>query len=577
MPLKGWREQEYDAQLARSLSDSLNLSPLLSRLLVQRGVTNQTTAHQFLHPGVEQLHDPLEFPDFSKSIDRLMRAVQEKEHIVIHGDYDADGVTSTVMVSRLLELLGARFSYYIPDRFSDGYGLSPKSVKKHCDAGAKVIVSVDCGIRSISAAVTAEELNVDLIITDHHEPFITKEGRADLPKAFSVINPSLASSRYPERNLSGAGVAFKLVQGLCQRTRHQNWLPAFTKLAAIGTVADLVPLEGENRVIVSLGLEQLSLGPNNVGLDALVAVAGLAGKRIDSENLAFRVIPRLNAAGRMASADLAARLLLTNDPSRESEANGLARELDEFNTQRRLEQSNVFTKARERIDADSEIGSHRVIVIGGEGWHRGVIGIVASKLVETYEKPSIVISIEGEKAYGSARNTPHFDLLGGLTQCAELFTQFGGHRMAAGVTLETANVSALQQRMNQYAEMRASEEEDEFQLEIDAPLELKELNGEVVAEINQLKPFGRGNPEPVFQASSVKIVEGPTVLKDQHLVMTLNQEGRIFRAIAWQSAHKREFLLGLGGEIDVAYSIMENHFRGDSTIQLSVADVREAR
>ena len=577
MPFKGWREQQYDAQLAKSLSDSLKISLLLSRLLVQRGVTDHSTAHRFLHPSVEQLHDPFQLPDFSKSIDRLVTAVQKKQPIVIHGDYDADGVTSTVMVSRLLELLGARVSYYIPNRFSDGYGLSPESVKKHSDAGAKVIVSVDCGIRSVSAAVTAEELNVDLIITDHHEPFITAQGNVELPKAFSVINPSLISSSYPERNLSGAGVAFKLVQGLCQQTGHQNWLPAFTKLAAIGTVADVVPLQGENRVIVSLGLDQLSSGPNNVGLDALVEVAGLAGKRIDSENLAFRVIPRLNAAGRMGSADLAARLLLTNDPSSEREANGLARELDELNTQRRLEQSNVFTKAKERIDADSEIGSHRVIVIGGEGWHRGVIGIVASKLVETYERPSIVLSIKGEMAYGSARNTAHFDLLGGLTQCAELFTQFGGHRMAAGVTLETANLATLQLRMNQHAETRASDEEDKFQLEIDAPLELKELNVEVVAGINQLKPFGQGNPEPVFQASGVRIMEGPTVLKDQHLVMTLNQEGHVFRAIAWQSAHRREFFLGLGGVIDVAYSIMENHFRGEYSVQLSVADVREAR
>mgnify|MGYP001170369065 CR=1 FL=1 len=576
MPFKGWLVQEYDAQLAKSLSHSLNLSPLISRLLVQRGVTDHDTARRFLHPGIEQLHDPFQLPDFPKSIDRLITAVQKKEHIVIHGDYDADGVTSTAMVNRLLELLGANVSYYIPNRFSDGYGLSSASVGVLHDTGAKVIVSVDCGIRSIEAANRADQLGIDLIVTDHHEPLITSQGH-QLPNAFSVINPRLVDSSYPEKNLSGAGVAFKLVQGLCQRTGHDAWLPAFAKLAAIGTVADVVPLQGENRIIVRLGLDQLSSGPNSVGLDALVEVAGLAGKSIDSENLAFRIIPRLNAAGRMGSADLAARLLLANDPSRENEANGLARELDELNTQRQLEQRNVFAKARKRIDADSDIGSHRVIVIGEEGWHRGVIGIVASKLVETYEKPSIVLSIEGEVAYGSARNTPNFDLLGALNQCADLLTQFGGHRMAAGVTLPAANVSTLQLRMNEYAEMAKGEEEDKFQLEIDAPLELKELNGEVVAEINQLKPFGRGNPEPVFQASGVKMMEGPTVLKNQHLAMMLNQEGHVFRAIAWRSAHRRKFLLGLRDKIDVAYSLMENHFRGESTIQLSIADVREAR
>jgi len=569
--LKAWQAHEFDARLAKSISDSFSLPPLIGRLLVQRGISDRSAAHRFLNPRVEQLHDPFQLTDFSKTADRLLVAVQKKERIVIHGDYDVDGVASTVMVSRLLELLGANVCSYIPNRLSDGYGLSSKSVKALHDEGAQVIVSVDCGIRSVEAADRAALLGIDLIVTDHHEPGPV------LPKAFSIINPRLVGSIYPEMNLSGAGVALKLVQGLCQRTGHDAWLPGFLKLAAIGTVADVVPLQGENRVIVKLGLDQLSSGPNSVGLDALIEVAGLVGKNIDSENVAFGLVPRLNAAGRMASADLAARLLLTTDPARKREAGLLARELDDLNTQRQKEQRDVFTMAQEMIEANSDIRSHGMIVIAREGWHRGVIGIVASKLVETFDKPAMVLSVEGDVAHGSARSTPGFDLLGALDQCAHLFSQFGGHRMAAGVTLEAKNVIPLQTSLYMYADKMLGEGQEAKTLHIDAPLEIKELSGEVVAGLNRLKPFGRGNPEPVFQASGVKMVERPKLLNNQHLAMSLNQDGHVFRAIAWRSAHRKDFLVGLGDEIDVVYSLMENHFRGESTIQLSIADARKAR
>jgi len=569
--LKAWQAHEFDARLAKSISDSFSLPPLIGRLLVQRGISDRSAAHRFLNPRVEQLHDPFQLTDFSKTADRLLVAVQKKERIVIHGDYDVDGVTSTVMVSRLLELLGANVCSYIPNRLSDGYGLSSKSVKALHDEGAQVIVSVDCGIRSVEAADRAALLGIDLIVTDHHEPGPV------LPKAFSIINPRLVGSIYPEMNLSGAGVALKLVQGLCQRTGHDTWLPGFLKLAAIGTVADVVPLQGENRVIVKLGLDQLSSGPNSVGLDALIEVAGLVGKNIDSKNVAFGLVPRLNAAGRMASADLAARLLLTTDPARKREAGLLARELDDLNTQRQKEQRDVFTMAQEMIEANSDIRSHGMIVIAREGWHRGVIGIVASKLVETFDKPAMVLSVEGDVAHGSARSTPDFDLLGALDQCAHLFSQFGGHQMAAGVTLEAKNVIPLKTSLYMYADKMLGEGQEAKTLHIDAPLEIKELSGEVVAGLNRLKPFGRGNPEPVFQASGVKMVERPKLLNNQHLAMSLNQDGHVFRAIAWQSAHWKDFLVGLGDEIDVVYSLMENHFRGESTIQLSIADARKAR
>ncbi len=571
MPSRDWQVHEFDARVARSLTDSLSLPPLIGRLLAQRGISDCGAVDRFLNPSLEQLHDPFRLTDFTKTTDRLIAAIQKKERIVVHGDFDVDGVTSTVMVSRLLELLGANVCYYIPNRLSDGHGLRPESVELLSDEGVQVIVSVDCGIQSVEAADRAALLGIDLIVTDHHEP------GPKLPNAFSIINPRLAGSNYPEMNLSGAGVAFKLVQGLCQRTGHEPWLSGFVKLAAIGTVADVVPLQGENRVIVKLGLEQLSSGPNSVGLDALIDVAGLVGKSIDSENVAFGLVPRLNAAGRMASADLAARLLFTTDTARRNEAFILARKLDELNTQRQKVQRDVFMKAQEMIEADSKIKSHEVMVVAGVGWHRGVIGIVASKLVEMSEKPTIVLSIEGDVAHGSGRSTPDFDLLGALNRCSHLFTQFGGHRMAAGVTLEATKISALQESLNMYGDKGLREGHETAILHIDAPLEIKELNTELISGINRLKPFGRGNPKPVFQANGVKMVERPKLLNNQHLAMSLNQDGHVFRAIAWRSAHRKDFLQGLGDEIDVVYSLMENHFKGKSTVQLSIADVREAR
>ncbi len=354
--------------------------------------------------------------DMRVAVDRLLGAIARRERIAIHGDYDVDGITSTVILRRTLELLGADVVHFIPERLRDGYGLQPAAIERlHAD-GVALVVSVDCGIRGADAARRARELGVDLIITDHHEP------DTELPPALAVINPKRADCRYPDKHLAGVGVALKVVQALCRASGRDAWLPGFIKIAAIGTLADVVPLVGENRVIAKIGLDLLSRGPHKVGLRALLDVCGLTGKTIDSYHISFLLAPRVNAAGRMSTPDIATRLLLATDEVMETEARALATELDGENVRRQQEEAGVLAEAKKMVTTDPGIGARSVIVVAGEGWHRGVVGIVASKLVDAFHRPAIVISIDGEVAHGSCRSIPRFDMLGALERCAPLMT-----------------------------------------------------------------------------------------------------------------------------------------------------------
>ncbi|MAM85381.1 MAG: single-stranded-DNA-specific exonuclease RecJ, partial [Acidobacteria bacterium] len=403
-----WEPRAYDRALADGLSTDLGVNPVVGRLLAQRGVSDSETGQRFLNPSLEQLHDPFQLTDLSGAVDRLLAAVRLGERIAVHGDYDVDGVASTVIVRRMLELLEADVLHYIPNRLVDGYGLEPAGIVRLHAEGVKVIVSVDCGIRSIEAADRARQLGMDLIVTDHHEP------DAILPAAFAVINPKRKDCSYPDKNLAGVGVALKLVQALCLRTSHEAWLPAFVKIAAIGTIGDVVPLHGENRVIARVGLDGMTRGPNVVGLNALLEVAGLDAKVLESSHVAFGLAPRINAAGRMSSPDLAVRLLLMVGNSRREQARLLARELDEENARRKREEEDLVAQARKKVESNPDIGAHGIVVVAGAGWHRGVIGIVASRLVELLGKPTVVLSIDGKTAHGSGRSIPGFDLLSAL-------------------------------------------------------------------------------------------------------------------------------------------------------------------
>jgi len=565
-----WDPVAADDAAAEKLAAALNIAPIVARLLCQRGYSDPELAARFLNPSLDHLHDPMLLADMPAAVDRILAAIERKERIAIHGDYDVDGVTSTVILRRALELLGADVVHFIPERLKDGYGLQPVAIERlHAD-GVALVISVDCGIRGADAARRARELGVDLIITDHHEP------DTELPPALAVINPKRHDCRYPDKYLAGVGVALKLVQALCRRNGRDSWLPGFLKVAAIGTLADVVPLVGENRVIAKLGLDLLSRGPHKVGLRSLLEIAGLTGKTIDSYHISFLVAPRVNAAGRMSTPDIATRLLLASDEAMGEEVRALALQLDGENVRRQEEEAEILAAARKIVQTDPDIGARTVLVVAGDAWHRGVIGIVASKLVDAFHRPAIVLSIEDGIAHGSCRSVPHFDMLGALERCAPLFIRFGGHKQAAGLTMHASRVNELRLAVNEVADETLGPEELMPRLRIDGDLTFRSITGGVAAGVAALAPFGAGNPRPVFSARRVEIVDGPRKLKDRHLKMALRQDGRIFRAIAWRAAERHDYLTEHKAALDVAFSLEQNQYNGETFVELTLADVRQS-
>ncbi len=564
-----WEQQTADPFSVDAIAQTLTLDKHVGRLLVQRGIDTVQLAESFLYPSIDQLHDPFLLADSEVAIDRLLAAVEKRERIAIHGDYDVDGITATVLLRRLFELMGADVMHYIPHRMSDGYGLQVSGIDRLHEEGAKVVVSVDCGIRSLDAAGRARELGIDLIVTDHHEPDDV------LPRALAVINPRRRDSDYPEPNLSGAGVAFKIAQGICIRAAHIGWVPALLKIAAIGTVADIVPLRGENRVIASLGLEALTVGVHTKGLQALLEVCGLTGRRIESDDVSFRLAPRINAAGRMSSAEVAAELLLSAGASSVEACSELAERLDELNNRRREQERQVTKAACETIDAGPAEAEQPCHVVWSEAWHRGVIGIVASRLAERFRRPAIVISVEGEQAYGSGRSIPGFDLLGALDHSKDLLTQYGGHRQAVGLRLNSARLQEFRRHFECYVDKKLLLEDCVPRLQVDAELQFASITPKFLRDLRLLEPYGAGNPRPVFVTAGVTIVDGPHLLKSEHLRMTLGQGGRRFRAIAWGAGTEIERFQNRRRGLKVAFSVAENTYRDTTTTQLTIADVQE--
>jgi single-stranded-DNA-specific exonuclease len=565
-----WDIQPCDEPAAASLAAAIQVPLPVARLLCQRGLGEPERASRFLNPAVTHLHDPMALADMRRAVDRILGATARGERIAVHGDYDVDGITSTVILRRALSLLGADVLHFIPDRLKDGYGLQPAAIESLHDQGAGLIISVDCGIRGTEAALRARSLGVDLIVTDHHEPDTA------LPPAFAVINPKRPDCSYPDKQLAGVGVALKLVQALCQQAARERWLPGFLKIAAIGTLADVVPLVGENRVIAKIGLDLLSRGPHRVGLRSLLEVAGLGGKAIDSHHVSFMLAPRVNAAGRMSTPDIATKLLLATDEALSDEARTLALELDSENVRRREEEATVLAAARRVVLTDPDVGARSVIVVDGDGWHRGVIGIVASKLAEMFCRPVIVLSVEDGVAHGSCRSIPKFDMLRALERCAHLFLRFGGHRQAAGLTIESDRVTELRRTINEIADESLGPDDLMPRLWIDGDLAFRGITGDTAAGVALLAPFGHGNPRPVFAARGIEIVDGPRKLKERHLTMALKQGGRIFRAVAWRAAERHDYFVEHRTALDVAFSLEQNQYNGTTSVELTLADVRRA-
>jgi single-stranded-DNA-specific exonuclease len=557
----------------RSLAASIGVSEVVAGVLAARGVQEEADARALLRPSLEQLHDPYLMLGMSESVERVRRAIEARERILIYGDYDVDGTTGTVVLRRALEVLGARTGFHVPHRFTEGYGIRRDVLERAKAEGYGLVISVDCGIRAFEPLEWARANGLDVIITDHHLPDDT-EGT---PPAFAVLNPNQRGCAYPDKNLAGVGVAFKLVQALFRECGRESLIPGFLKVVAIGTVADVAQLTGENRSIVALGLADLHRA-TNPGLRALLEVSGCGdGAGVRAFDLGFRIGPRINAAGRMDAARAVVELFESRTME---EARSLAQHLDARNRERRDVQQQVTERAVAELELNGQ-GETSVIVVAGEGWHRGVIGLAASKIAERLQRPAVVISLDEDgTGHGSARSGESFHMLDALTSCADLLEAFGGHAHAAGLSVRRENVAELRRRLNEHAAGLSFEKAGDGggpRLEYDMELPAEALKLELCAELEALEPFGAGWPRPVFVTRNLRVVGEPRVLKERHLKFGVaTGGGRVHDAIWWGGAERDSATPRPGASIELAYSVEANCWNGNTRLQLTVEDLRAA-
>ena len=562
-----WKLRPAADEAISHLSAEAGLSPLMARMLVARGVRTAEEARAYLSPQLSQLHSPYLMSGMQAAVERLEAALARKEKILIYGDYDVDGTVAIVLLKAAIELLGGTADYHVPHRIRDGYGMKDEVIAQAAAEGVRLIVSVDTGIRAFAAAEAAQRAGVDLIVTDHHLP----EGEA-LPRALVVLNPNQPGCEYPCKALCGAGVAFKVAQALLEKHGRGSLLPSFLKMVAVATIADAVPLTGENRVFASLGLAGLR-APVNPGLKALLEVAGLdRGRPITAGDVGFRMAPRINAAGRMDVAQEVIEMFSGRDLERCRE---IAQRLNQLNADRQQEEGRIVEAAFQRLDGDQGLRESYCIVVEGEGWHRGVIGIVATRVVERYRRPALVVSIEGGEAHGSGRSLRTFHLLEALESCAGLFTRFGGHAFAVGFALPAERVPELRAALDGFARARLTPADFEPALTIDGEVTLDQVTPDFLRETERLAPFGMGNPQPVFAARGARLVQPPFLLKEKHLKLRVMQGGRAFDALGWRMGERlAEFKAG--DDLDLAFTIEQNPNPEFPGLQLTLSDVGKA-
>jgi single-stranded-DNA-specific exonuclease len=592
LPPQRWVVAEQHPAEAASLAREARLPQALAELLLARGVATAVEAFAFLNPEPAQLHDPMLMLGMSAAVERIERAIAAREPILLYGDYDVDGTVAVVLLKTAIEMLGGAgglVRFHVPHRLRDGYGMQSSVLETAHAEGVRLVITVDTGMRAFAEAETARRLGLDLIVTDHHlceagaptdrSSSVGWEAHGRIPDALVILNPNQPGCEYPEKNLCGAAIALKLAQALLERRDparlREKTLPSFLKLAAIATIADAVPLRGENRTIAALGLRELRR-PVGVGLRALFAAAALdpASKQLTGYDVAFRLAPRINAAGRMDVASDVIELFSTHDLQRAAE---LANKLERLNRERRDVEAAALTKIDARLESDEELAADRLLLVDGDGWHRGVIGILASRVVERTAKPAIVVSIEDGVAHGSGRSVDGFALLAAIESCADLFTRFGGHAFAVGFALPADSLPELRRRLRLYAAEHLGARKAERLLRIAAELPLDRITPVLAGWLRKLEPFGHGNPEPVFIARNARLVAPPRILKDRHLRLELAQDAAppsnglparlpasavpvsSIRALGWNLADlAAQLSLAQDSAIDVAYRVREN-------------------
>ncbi|HBH61930.1 MAG TPA: single-stranded-DNA-specific exonuclease RecJ [Nitrospiraceae bacterium] len=557
---RNWLVSKTNREFLAHLSRKLSISPVLAQVLVNRGMKDAVSIKDFLYPSLKRLHDPFLMPDMRAAVDRLKSAIDGDETVLVHGDYDADGITATALLVSTLSKMGLKTCYHIPNRITEGYGLSNKGIEKARAFHADLIITADCGISSEGQVAAAVSMGMDVIITDHHEP------PERLPAAAAVIDPHRIDSLYPFKYLSGVGVAFKLIQALVQDMgRDDVHLEDLLDLVALGTIADSVPLTGENRIFVTYGLKKINDSLARTGIRALKEVAGVnGGSRAGS--LSFSLIPRINAAGRLDDAGAVVELFLTEDEAR---AGGIAVLLEEQNRTRQRLGAEVMKSALAMIAPDDP---GPAIVLSSPDWHPGVIGIVASRLVDMFYRPVFLFSVNGSVAKGSARSIPSFHLYRAIAECAELLVGYGGHRQAAGLRLDLENLSAFRDRMNKIVEDNLTPEDMVPVLEIDAAVRFSDLTFNLINELALLEPYGDSNKQPVLGAKDIEIVS-QKIVGNNHLKMQLGQENLSIDTIGFSMGKQLENL-GKASSFDIAFVLGVNEWNGSRNLQLQLRGIR---
>ena len=567
---KRWEIRSQDPRVEEKLAAALQIRLLAARLLVNRGITTIEAAREFLAPSLQRLYDPFLMRGMAEAVERLVRGICDQEAIVIYGDYDVDGITATAVLSWFFRDLGVSVPYYLPHRMREGYGLNAEAVRKLADQGTRLLITVDCGITGHDEVQLARRLGMDVIVTDHHQVPPT------LPDAVAVLNPHQSECGYPAKELAGVGVAFKLVMALRGRLRQEpRWadktpnLRRHLDLVALGTIADIAPLLGENRILVKHGLQELTRS-QKLGVRTLKRVARIADQDIGPRQVGFTLAPRLNAAGRLAAARAGVELLLSEDVM---QAEKLALYLDSVNRERQEVQTHIYAEAKAILEADGGIDNRWAIVLASERWHPGVVGIVASKLVEEYGRPTVLIGLEGDTGKGSGRSIAAFHLYNALVACQEFLAGFGGHEHAAGIRIQRQQVPLFEAAFNRVARECLTDADCMPLLPIDAEVQLPEIDDTLLEFIARLEPFGEANPQPVLLARGVEVVGVPTLVgrERQHLRLTLRQSGMILPAIGF--AMGKQLTQAKTGVLDIVFSPQRHVWNRRQEHQLVLRDL----
>jgi single-stranded-DNA-specific exonuclease len=584
---KLWTFAQPDEETCRHLSEAFSLHPAVAAVLYNRGVRTDADVETYLRGGLDALHDPFLMKDVDRAVDRILQAAARDEKVAVYGDFDVDGLTSMHLLGRFLFSIGIECTEYVPNRLLEGYGLSRDGIESCHAEGASLLITVDCGISSVDEVAYATGLGMDVIVADHHEP------EPILPDCCAVIDPKRSDCSYPFSELAGVGVVYKLCQAILEKLpsgprgashrkmaeRHaatgskmptpHDLFRQMIDVVALGTVADLAPLVDENRLLVRAGLRELST-TRNTGLQELKAICKV-DRRVTAYDIAFRIAPRLNAAGRMGNAESALRLLNSED---EVEAYNLASVMEENNKNRQKIEQQILREAEQQIRNEVDLETTRCLIVHSEDWHQGVTGIVASRLTKSYYRPTIILSVEGEMARATARSIPEFDLLAGLRDCREYLATFGGHRLAAGFDIHMSNFPAFKEKFERLTAEQLSADDITPKIVVDAVIDINEVCPELVASLRKLEPFGEANPQPLFVSRGLLLKSSPTVVAGRHLKALVEGRDSLIEAIGFDMADRLRELRNLTAPFDLAYVPRMNSYRGIENLQLVIKDIQ---